>query len=224
MAVSFRVGVPFTSAPSDPQVLNPGTDPAADAVLIIASGISGTDGGSALTGSALVSDSFGGTWTEEYMQVWGTRRRIQVWVNDDWTTAAGAVSIDFANNQDRAVGMLIAEGVDGTFTEGPNAGAASGTNWTPTLAAGHGGYVVVIQMEAETSITTPSGWVKQAQVTSSLGLRSLAVFTHVGQPGDLTPSFTWTGGSNGYTGWTAYLEAAAGGAPDPLVSAFMFAA
>jgi hypothetical protein len=203
MAVSFRAGVTVAAGSGDPETLNPGSDPASGDILIIGVAQSSTGVNSAAT---LGSDGFGGTWTQEHNQTWGSRRHLDVWVNDDWTTASGSVAVDYTMNQDRARVLMIVEGASG-YTEDASAGDATGSDWTPTLTSGHDGHIVIVQFENEVTVGTPTDWTKVGEVTAPSGLRTFSVFTIVGEPPDLTPSFTF-GGSGGYTGWSAYFDSA----------------
>jgi hypothetical protein len=212
MAVSFRAGVTVAAGSGDPETLNPGSDPASGDILIIGVAQSSTGANSAAT---LGSDGFGGTWTSEHSQVWGSRRWLDVWVNDDWTTASGTVAVDYTMNQDRARVLMIVEGAE-TYTEDASAGDTSGSDWTPTLTAGHDGHIVMVQVENEVTVSTPTDWTKVGEVNASAGLRTFAVFTIVGEPPDLTPTFSF-GGAAGFTGWSAYFDAGAGPPPDAPV-------
>lgn len=210
MAVSFRQGVALSSTPTNPQTLDPGTDPSTGDILIVPAATSNTSGAPTLTGNGITTNGMGGTWTTEKLQGWAGRRLLRVEVNDDWTTPTGTVAVSFTGNQDRATGMVIVSGAS-SYTTDASAGDVSGSDWTPTLAAGHDGHIVVIQMEDDVTIGTPSGWTSLAQVTDADGLRSLAVFTIAGEPPDLTPTFSF-GTSNGYTAWSAYFDAEGGAA------------
>jgi len=208
MAVSFREGDALALGSGDPETLNPGTDPVSGDILIAVVANSATSAGNKGT-NALASDSFGGTWTEEHDVNWGARRWLNVFCNNSWTTATGTVDADYGGNQDTARLLEIVEGA-GAYTEDAVTGSTSGSSWTPTLTGSKDGHMVVIQMESTATISTPSGWTKVGQVTDTGGLRSLAVYTIVGALSDTTPTFSWSG-TEGFTGWSAYFDAAAGG-------------
>jgi len=209
MAVSFRIDPALASGASDPTTLNPGTDPSTDDILFVPIAESNS---SVSTEPSISASTMGGTWTSNYSQKWASRRWCRVYRNNSWTTATGTATVDFVNNQDKATGMVIVSGASASAIEtSVNSGSASGTSYTPTLTDGLGGYLVFIQMEDTVSISAPTGWTKQAQVTQASGLRSLAVFTHpAGTLPDTTPSFTWSG-TNGYAGIAYSFTAAASG-------------
>jgi hypothetical protein len=212
MAVTFRVGDTFAVSNT---TIDVSADPSTDDILIVPLAESDTAGGGPLNSSwATIGTGYGGTWVQEHNQLWGSRRRLNVWVNDDFTTVAGTATVTYVSNQDKAGGCLVVEGATkGAAYENAQAGNASGTNWTPTLTAGSSGdgHVVIIQMEDTVTISTPSGWTKHAQVTATGGMRSLAVYSAVGTLADTTPTFSWSG-TNGYTAWAGLFPAAAGGA------------
>lgn len=213
MAVSFRQDPAATSAPSDPQSLNPATDPETGDYLFIVTGQSMAAGGGGLPAApAIESNTFGGTWTQELTSLWAIRRRFNVFNNDDWSTPTGSLSVNFTSDQERAVGLVIVGGAV-AWSAGPNFINSDGTDttWTPTLVTTHDGYLVFIQMESETSIPVPPNdtWVKLFQVTAANGLRSLACFYHVGTISDATPTFDF-GGFNGYSSVAYYFTADSG--------------
>lgn len=212
VATTCRVGVNFTTTPSDPQTLDPATNPGASAALLVVAGVSANNGPNLGAGPTLTSDSFGGTWTNYHNDTWATRRRLNVWGNTSFTTPSGSVAVDFTNNQDECCGMLIAEGTNVILTEDDSALDASGTSWTASLTTGKELYVVFIQMEDTIMMETPTGWSKLFQRTLTDGLRSLACFIHHGTPASLSPSFTWAS-SNGYSAWAGNLAEEALTAP-----------
>ena len=212
MAVAIREGVTLAAGSGDPETLNPGSDPSSGDILIAAMGESNTSGAPA---GAFDNDSFGGTWTVGHSQVWATRRKMEVVVNDDWTTATGAIDANYSNSEDDARVLLVIEGADSTGApdyEDAAGGDDGGPSITPTLTAGasDSGHVMIIQLESEATISTPTDWTKAGQITAPGGLRSFAVYTALGTLTDTTPTFTYTG-DEGSTYWAGYFVAAASG-------------
>ena len=213
VALTFANGITMTASASDPHTVDCSPNPSTDDVLVLIVGQSQSGGYPPV--ATLGSDSYGGTWTEEFSSYYAGRRRNQVYVNDNFTTVSGTVDVLFDNSQDRAVALVVVSGVDkeATYADATITDS-SGSNWTPTLTAGASddGHLVVIQMESTGTISTPSGWTKLGQVTASDGLRSLAVFYAVGTLSDTTPTFSWTG-TEGFLGWSAHFVGAAAGNP-----------
>lgn len=206
MAISFRMGEALQTTTGGGFITcNPGTDPVSGDVLIAVMG-EATDLADP-TGASMSNDSFGGTWTTEHQENWGTRRELFVSVNDDWTTATGSVRINESgnNNQDAYGGMAIVEGGDGGYTEDVVVTSSSGTSWAPSLTGSHDGHIAVIQHETQETISTPSGWSLLDRIDDADGLRSLHIFTFVGSVTSVTFSFS----SSGFSAWSAYFDAAA---------------
>ena len=206
MAVSYAMAVAMAAEGSDPETLNP-TDPSAGDILMTIVAQSNTGG---FPDSTLESDSLGGTWTQVTTQSWGSRRRLEAWINDDWTTASGTVDVNFSNDESGSRGMLNVSGAD-DLTEDHEGSFSAVTQLTATTMTGSkGGYTIVVQKESQGAWgTPPTGWVLTDDYDEASGIRRVGVFTHIGTPADLSPTFGWTGSADGVW-WAGHSVATAG--------------
>jgi len=207
MAVTFRAD-PAAANQSSPHTLDPSSDPAADAILIAVGANSATAEASSTT-NTIGSNTMGGTWTQEHDQFWAGRRQINIWVNDDWTTATGSVAITKGGNQDFADCLIIVEGVE-SYTEDVSTigipGGGSG-DWTPTLTGGTDAQIAIIQSEDNETVPVPTDWVSLGSVNDNDGLRTLTIHYHIGALTDTTPTWNFAA-APGFSGWTAHFVAA----------------